>query len=82
MALEKPSVLIIGAGIAGLAAGCYAQMNGCQAQIFELHDCPRGMVAARNRNGYRVNVLRFLFGIKAMPIQPASEKPVMVREAR
>jgi thioredoxin reductase len=27
------SVAIIGAGIAGLSAGCYAQMNGYQAQI-------------------------------------------------
>jgi phytoene dehydrogenase-like protein len=32
------TIIIIGAGIAGLAAGCYAQMNGYQTQIFELHD--------------------------------------------
>ncbi len=34
------SVIIIGAGIAGLAAGCYAQMNGYRSRIFEMHDLP------------------------------------------
>jgi phytoene dehydrogenase-like protein len=34
------TVIIIGAGVAGLAAGCYAQMNGYRSQIFELHDLP------------------------------------------
>lgn len=34
------TIIIIGAGIAGLAAGCYAQMNGYQTQIFEMHDRP------------------------------------------
>ncbi|MFC2069478.1 NAD(P)-binding protein, partial [Chloroflexota bacterium] len=31
------TIIIIGAGIAGLSAGCYAQMNGFQTQIFEMH---------------------------------------------
>ena len=26
--MAEPSIIIIGAGIAGLSAGCYAQMNG------------------------------------------------------
>ncbi len=30
------SIIIIGAGIAGLAAGCYGQMNGYRTQICEL----------------------------------------------
>lgn len=34
------SIAIIGAGIAGLAAGCYAQMNGYESHIFELHELP------------------------------------------
>jgi thioredoxin reductase len=30
------SIIIIGAGIAGLSAGCYGQLNGYQTKIFEL----------------------------------------------
>jgi flavin-dependent dehydrogenase len=37
--LQK-TILIIGAGIAGQSAGCYAQMNGYRLPIFELHDLP------------------------------------------
>lgn len=47
-----PTIAIIGAGIAGLSAGCYAQMNGYQAHIFELHDLPGGVVTAWKRRGY------------------------------
>jgi len=32
------SIIIIGAGFAGLSAGIYAQMNGYKSQIFEMHD--------------------------------------------
>ena len=47
---EKPrTVAIIGAGIAGLATGCYAQMNGYQTTIFEQHTIPGG--SARPGNG-------------------------------
>ena len=38
--MTDKSVIIIGAGIAGLAAGCYARMNGYRTRIFELHDLP------------------------------------------
>ena len=33
MTRTTDDIIIIGAGIAGLAAGCYAQMNGYQAVI-------------------------------------------------
>ena len=46
------SVITIGAGIAGLAAGCYAQMNGYRSQIFEMHDLPGGLCTAWERRGY------------------------------
>ena len=39
-------IAIIGAGIAGLSAGCYLQMNGYETEIFELHDKP-GVSALR-----------------------------------
>ena len=49
------SVTIIGAGIAGLAAGCYARMNGIQARIYELHSQPGGLCAAWRRQGFMVD---------------------------
>ena len=38
--MEEKSIIIIGAGMAGLSAGCYAQMNGYKTRIFELHNNP------------------------------------------
>jgi phytoene dehydrogenase-like protein len=46
------SIIIIGGGIAGLSAGCYAQMNGYQTRIFELHDKPGGLCTSWKRKGY------------------------------
>lgn len=48
----SPSVIVIGAGIAGLSTGCYAQMNGYRTRIFELHDLPGGLCTAWKRRGY------------------------------
>lgn len=45
-------VLIIGAGIAGLSAGCYLQMNGYDTEIFELHTIPGGVCTSWKRKGY------------------------------
>ena len=54
--MEEPtsqkSIIIIGAGIAGLAAGCYGQMNGYRTHIFELHDKPGGLCTSWKRKGY------------------------------
>lgn len=69
--MPEPSndIIIIGAGIAGLAAGCYAQMNGYRTEIFELHDQPGGLCTAWERNGYRFDgCLHYLFG--SSPGQP------------
>lgn len=38
--MAEKSIMIIGAGIAGLATGCYARMNGYRTQILELHTLP------------------------------------------
>jgi phytoene dehydrogenase-like protein len=63
------SVIIIGAGVAGLAAGCYAQMNGYQSQIFELHDIPGGLCTAWERKGYVFDgCIHYLLG--SAPGQP------------
>jgi phytoene dehydrogenase-like protein len=45
-------MIIIGAGIAGLATGCYAQMNGYRTRTFELHDKPGGLCTSWHRQGY------------------------------
>jgi len=63
------SIIIIGAGIAGLAAGCYAQMNGYKTKIFELHELPGGLCTAWERKGYVFDgCIHYLFG--SAPGQP------------
>lgn len=57
------SIIIIGGGIAGLAAGCYAQMNGYRSHIFELHDIPGGLCTAWERKEYIIDgCIHYLFG--------------------
>jgi phytoene dehydrogenase-like protein len=56
-------ILIIGAGIAGLSAGCYARMNGYRATILELHNLPGGLCTAWERRGYTLDgCIHYLFG--------------------
>jgi len=50
--MNEPAIVIIGAGIAGLSAGCYAQMNGYQTLILEKHNQPGGLCTAWKRKGY------------------------------
>ena len=57
------TINIIGAGIAGLAAGCYAQMNGYETQIFEMHDRPGGVCTSWKRKDYTIDAcLHWLVG--------------------
>lgn len=48
----KPKVIIIGAGISGMATGIYLQMNGFDTSIFEKHVLPGGCCTAWSRQGY------------------------------
>ena len=50
--MAQDKLIIIGAGIAGLSAGCYARMNGYDIQIFEKHVLPGGMCTSWERKGY------------------------------
>jgi phytoene dehydrogenase-like protein len=60
------SIIVIGAGIAGLSAGCYGQMNGYKTQIFELHDKPGGLCTSWKRKGYTFDgCIHWLVGSKA-----------------
>ncbi len=45
-------ITIIGAGITGLSAGCYLQMNGYDTEIFELHNLPGGLCTSWERKDY------------------------------
>lgn len=45
-------IIIVGAGIGGLAAGCYAQLCGYRSRIYEMHSTPGGVCTAWQRHGY------------------------------
>lgn len=45
-------IIIIGAGIAGLSVGCYAQMNGYESTIYEMHKIPGGLCTSWKRGKY------------------------------
>lgn len=63
---KTESVIIIGAGFAGLAAGIYAQMNGYKTEIFEMHDQPGGLCTAWKRKGYTIDgCIHWLVGTSA-----------------
>jgi phytoene dehydrogenase-like protein len=49
---NNKSIVIIGAGFAGLATGIYARLNGYRTQIFEMHNIPGGLCTSWNRNSY------------------------------
>lgn len=49
---KKVKVNIIGAGISGLSAGCYLQMNGFETEIFEKHSIPGGLCTSWKKGEY------------------------------
>lgn len=56
-------VIIIGAGMTGLCAGSYLQMNGYNTEIFELHNLPGGLCTSWERKGYTFDgCLHWLLG--------------------
>lgn len=63
--MAEKSIIIIGAGLAGLSAGCYAQMNGYRSRIFEHHTVPGGVAATWKRGGYTIDGgIHFIMGHK------------------
>jgi phytoene desaturase len=73
--MEK-SVIIIGAGLAGLSAGCYARINGYSSRIFEHHTVAGGVAAAWKRKDYLIDGgIHFLTGF-----QPGSALDRFYRE--
>jgi phytoene desaturase len=63
--VKDNSLVIIGAGLAGLSTGCYAQMNGYRSHIFEHRAVPGGVAAAWKRGGYLIDGgIHFIMGHK------------------
>ena len=61
--MKRKSIAIIGAGMGGLAAGVYGQLNGYDTGIFEMHSLPGGQCAAWKRKGYMFDgCIHHLFG--------------------
>jgi phytoene dehydrogenase-like protein len=59
------SIIIIGAGMGGLSAGIYGQINGYKTQIFEMHIKPGGQCTAWKRKGYTFDVcIHHFFGCR------------------
>jgi len=59
------SIIIIGAGMGGLAAGIYGQINGYETQIFEMHTKPGGQSTSWKRKGYTFDpCIHHFFGCK------------------
>ncbi|NAS13727.1 phytoene desaturase family protein [Poritiphilus flavus] len=61
--METKKILIIGSGIAGLSAGIYAQKNGFDTTIVEMHERAGGQLTAWDRGNYRFDYcLHWLIG--------------------
>ena len=65
---EKPmpkKMIIIGAGMGGLAAGIYGQINRYETQVFEMHTRSGGQCASWKRKGYTFDAcIHHFFGCK------------------
>jgi len=58
-------VVIIGAGIAGLTCGVYAQLNGFDTHIYEMHSIPGGECTGWDRGDYHFDgCIHWLMGSK------------------
>jgi len=64
--LDNNRIIIIGAGVSGMSAGIYGQMNGFRTQILEMHTMPGGQCTAWEREGYRFDhCLHWLIGTRS-----------------
>jgi phytoene desaturase len=63
--MPDKSIIIIGAGLAGLATGIYAQACGYRTRVFEHHTLPGGVCTAWKRKNYTVDgCIHWLMGAR------------------
>lgn len=68
LSLTDKSIIIVGAGLGGLATGCYAQMNGYKTKIFEMGNKPGGVCVAWKRKDYNFDyAVHNVFGVTTNP---------------
>ncbi len=61
--MPPEKVIIIGAGLSGLSAASYLQMNGFNTEIFEMHTGPGGLCASWKRKDYMIDgCIHFMVG--------------------
>ena len=66
MDTQEKSIAIIGGGVAGLATGCYARMNGYRTHIFEMSGVPGGVCTSWRRGQYTIDsCIHWLMGSRA-----------------
>jgi phytoene dehydrogenase-like protein len=53
--MAQKKIVVIGAGISGLSAGCYARMNGYDVEIYEAHTLPGGLCTGWKRGAYWID---------------------------
>ncbi|HSQ49375.1 MAG TPA: NAD(P)/FAD-dependent oxidoreductase [Candidatus Deferrimicrobiaceae bacterium] len=64
--MAEKSIIIIGAGLAGLSTGCFAQMNGYKTKIYEMQTKPGGVCVSWQRKDYTFDyAVHNLFGTAA-----------------
>lgn len=57
------SIIVIGAGMGGLAAGIYGRLNGFDTKVFEMNSLPGGQCCTWKREGYSFDgCIHHLFG--------------------
>ena len=53
--MNRKSIIIIGGGLAGLSAGCYARMSGYDVRIFEHAAIPGGVCTSWKKKNYLID---------------------------
>ena len=79
--MEK-SLIIIGGGLTGLAAGCYGQMNGYRMSIYEMHSIAGGVCTGWKRKDYTIDgAMHWLVGTKPVTSSYESimQAPITIR---
>lgn len=52
MSAQEKSIIVIGAGLAGLSTATYARMNNFRVKVFELHEYPGGCCTSWEKENY------------------------------